>query len=197
MLFRSNDTATTEIYTTYDTLSLHDALLISGLRLDGPLLSARAVLSLIGIVRRFARVERLLKGDGLGRVAHAFWLAVELLSGAKSRDALARHTHLQAMLQIIVLPFEDKSTLETERMERCPAAFAYVDPDDQKVKFVPACAWGLHKTEVMRRIAAQWDYRCHGRHILVDQKGTGHAGDEGDEDGKESDGGVRGRVAGA
>ena len=26
MLFRSNDTATTEIYTTEDTLSLHDAL---------------------------------------------------------------------------------------------------------------------------------------------------------------------------
>ena len=31
MLFRSNDTATTEIYTTEDTLSLHDALLISSL----------------------------------------------------------------------------------------------------------------------------------------------------------------------
>ena len=30
MLFRSNDTATTEIYTTEDTLSLHDALPISG-----------------------------------------------------------------------------------------------------------------------------------------------------------------------
>ena len=29
MLFRSNDTATTEIYTTPDTLSLHDALPIS------------------------------------------------------------------------------------------------------------------------------------------------------------------------
>ena len=29
MLFRSNDTATTEIYTTLDTLSLHDALPIS------------------------------------------------------------------------------------------------------------------------------------------------------------------------
>ena len=28
MLFRSNDTATTEIYTVSDTLSLHDALLI-------------------------------------------------------------------------------------------------------------------------------------------------------------------------
>ena len=30
MLFRSNDTATTEIYTTTDTLSLHDALPICG-----------------------------------------------------------------------------------------------------------------------------------------------------------------------
>ena len=30
MLFRSNDTATTEIYTTEDTLSLHDALPING-----------------------------------------------------------------------------------------------------------------------------------------------------------------------
>ena len=29
MLFRSNDTATTEIYTTHNTLSLHDALPIS------------------------------------------------------------------------------------------------------------------------------------------------------------------------
>ena len=29
MLFRSNDTATTEIYTTLDTLSLHDALPIA------------------------------------------------------------------------------------------------------------------------------------------------------------------------
>ena len=29
MLFRSNDTATTEIYTVYNTLSLHDALPIS------------------------------------------------------------------------------------------------------------------------------------------------------------------------
>ena len=33
MLFRSNDTATTEIYTTEDTLSLHDALPISAQRM--------------------------------------------------------------------------------------------------------------------------------------------------------------------
>ena len=37
MLFRSNDTATTEIYTTEDTLSLHDALPISAVSLGGPI----------------------------------------------------------------------------------------------------------------------------------------------------------------
>ena len=35
MLFRSNDTATTEIYTPTTTLSLHDALPISGAEQDG------------------------------------------------------------------------------------------------------------------------------------------------------------------
>ena len=40
MLFRSNDTATTEIYTTYDTLSLHDALPIARLRKEREPLSA-------------------------------------------------------------------------------------------------------------------------------------------------------------
>ena len=34
MLFRSNDTATTEIYTVYNTLSLHDALPISHVHKD-------------------------------------------------------------------------------------------------------------------------------------------------------------------
>ena len=36
MLFRSNDTSTTEIYTDYYTLSLHDALPISAYRLPRP-----------------------------------------------------------------------------------------------------------------------------------------------------------------
>jgi len=57
------------------------------------------------------------------------------------------------MLQIIVLPFEDKGNLETERLERCPAAFAFYDPELDQVKHVPVCAWSLHKTQTMRRIA--------------------------------------------
>ena len=47
MLFRSNDTATTEIYTCLDTLSLHDALPFS------------AVLNIGDALDSFRKVERL------------------------------------------------------------------------------------------------------------------------------------------
>ena len=59
----------------------------------------------------------------------------------------------EGSLQIIVLPFEDRATLETERLERCPNAFVFYDPVDDKVGWVPTCAWGVHKVSVMRRIA--------------------------------------------
>ena len=49
MLFRSNDTATTEIYTTLDTLSLHDALPIYTF-LVGPALHATLYENLSGVV---------------------------------------------------------------------------------------------------------------------------------------------------
>ena len=45
MLFRSNDTATTEIYTVYNTLSLHDALPISAAILNRSRRTARALFS--------------------------------------------------------------------------------------------------------------------------------------------------------
>jgi len=65
---------------------------------------------------------------------------------------MAKHSNIQGSLQLIVLPFEDRYTLETDRLERCPSAFAFWDPDDGRVKHVPVCAWGIHKTAVMRRI---------------------------------------------
>jgi len=64
----------------------------------------------------------------------------------------AKHTKIQSILQIIVLPFEDKSTLETYRLERCPSAFAHYDPKLDRVRFVPVCAWSLFKKQVLKEI---------------------------------------------
>jgi hypothetical protein len=43
---------------------------------------------------------------------------------------------------------------ESDRMERCPNAFAHYDPKKDKVETVPTCAWAVFpKTVAMREIA--------------------------------------------
>ena len=79
-----------------------------------------------------------------------------MLLRMKSRRVLEKHTTWQGTLQVIVLPFEDDSTLEAERLERCPNSFAFYDPESGRVNYVPTCAWSQHKVPVMRRIAEHY-----------------------------------------
>ncbi len=116
------------------------------------LLKLRTILAVSRVMFRHGRLSRVLKGRGIGKLWHALALPFALAFGRKSQNALERHTNVQGVLQIIVLPFEDRYTLETERLERCPSGFAFWDPRDGEVKHVPVCAWGIHKTEVMKAI---------------------------------------------
>ena len=104
MLFRSNDTATTEIYTTYDTLSLHDALPISGRGADArnQLLEKPRVAdghgdlapSRLESARRGDRIEddqsggdtRVAQGECLVEGRHAQCVGARLGEGPRDRD---------------------------------------------------------------------------------------------------------------
>ncbi|NQU43966.1 radical SAM protein [bacterium] len=111
------------------------------LRLKRPALYLAGLLALVPVVRGHLRVGRVLKGRGLGKLYHALLAPLSLLAGVSSAKVRRRHTSFQEILQIVILPFEDDHCLETERLERCPAAFAFVDPEDGRVKLVPVCAW--------------------------------------------------------
>jgi len=126
--------------------------LLSKLGLKGRWLRMRAVLALTGAARRNVRLGTLLKGRGPGKLYHAVAALAGLAVGRSARKVLRKHTKWQGVLQIIVLPFEDEATLETERLERCPNAFVYYDPEADQVGYVPTCAWSQHKIGVMRRI---------------------------------------------
>ena len=116
-------------------------------------LSLRAGLSVAWTLRRHANLARVLKGLGISKAWHAAAALAGLLAGRKTRDVLQHHTTIREVFQIIILPFEDRFVLETERLERCPNAFAFWDPQDDAVKTIPVCAWGRHKTSVLHRIA--------------------------------------------
>jgi hypothetical protein len=119
----------------------------------GALLRARALWAVWRVFRRHGHVGRIFKGKGLGKAYHALAVPLGFLFGRKSQRILERHTNIQGVLQLVILPFEDPSNIETERLEQCPTAFAFWDPKADQVKCVPTCAWGLHKTRVMREIA--------------------------------------------
>ncbi len=122
--------------------------------LSRKLKATRALLSVLRCTFRHARLGRALKGGLLpAKVWHGLASAVGLLTGRKTRTVLEKHTHIHQMFQLIVLPFEDTHVLETDRLERCPNAFAFLEPDTGLVKTVPVCAWSRHKKEVFRKIA--------------------------------------------
>jgi len=116
-------------------------------------LSLRALLMVGGAIRRRARLGHMLKGRGIGKLWHALCALLGLMLGRSSRTVMKRHTTFHEVLQIIVLPFEDNSVLETDRLERCPNAFVFLDPWHDEVRSIPVCAWPLHKAKVLRSIA--------------------------------------------
>ncbi len=129
---------------------------LSRLHLKNVALRTLGIAGLLRTVFRHLRLGRLFKGRGPVKALHALGLAGALLLHRKSSNALRRHTNMQEVLQLVVLPFEDNNTLETERMERCPSAHAYYDPNADRVRYVPICAWRLHNDSVMREIGSYY-----------------------------------------
>lgn len=98
----------------------------------------------------------------MGKARHLALLLSGLMLGRTLKHVFPLHTNIGFILQIVILPFEDNANLETERVSRCPAGFAFFDPQDNRVKSVPVCAWGLYKNKVMRQIT---DFYENGRAI--------------------------------
>jgi len=116
----------------------------------------RGLTAIAPLFLRHVRFGRLLKGKGPTKLWHAIALAFGLLLGRKTGRAMARHTNAQALLQLIILPFEDNHVIETERLERCPNLHVYLDPKTDEVKHVPVCAWRLFNRPVMREVAEHY-----------------------------------------
>jgi uncharacterized radical SAM superfamily Fe-S cluster-containing enzyme len=102
------------------------------------------------------RMDTVLGAKGMKAVGKIVRIMAKLGSGHPAKEVLREHTGLHNVLRMIVLPFEDNASLESARLERCAAAFAYVDPEADMVKTIPVCAWGLHKNRILAGIAEHY-----------------------------------------
>jgi len=76
--------------------------------------------------------------------------------GKRPKDVLRKHTTVQAVLRMIVLPFEEHYTIDGSRLAKCTAGFAYEDPDTGEAKTCPVCSWSLYKTDIMKKLAQKY-----------------------------------------
>ena len=104
------------------------------------------------LVYRAADLRRMFKGHP--------WLTIPrllggLLLGRSLDDQFRKHSRLRERLDSIILPFEESHSLESERLERCAAAFGFEDPETGEVRMVPGCSWPLYNKEILRALAAK------------------------------------------
>jgi len=112
------------------------------------------------IARTFARLflgsvnfRAVMKGN---RVLGVLRILFGLLLGRRLEDLVRRHTHVQGLMLMIVLPFEEYHSVESARLQNCFAGFAYEDPDTGEVKTIPVCMWGQYKNDIQRRLADKY-----------------------------------------
>ena len=79
-----------------------------------------------------------------------------MLVGRSLKNQLEKHTVLADMLYMVVLPFEEYHSVESERLKHCTVGFVFEDPDTGHVRTVPACAWRLFRDEIERKVAAKY-----------------------------------------
>jgi uncharacterized radical SAM superfamily Fe-S cluster-containing enzyme len=116
------------------------------------------------VLFRAIRLDRILGTTGFPAVAKALRIVAMIAVGHKTKDVMQMHSQLHTPLRIIVLPFEDDANRESARLERCAAAFAYVDPELDKVQTIPVCAWGLHKNRMLAKVTEYYGLRTKGAH---------------------------------
>jgi hypothetical protein len=112
------------------------------------------------VTRTFAPV--LLRSLDFKRIAKglpvvaALKILAGLLVGKRLKDQVRKHLTVTDTLGMVVLPFEEYHSIDSERLQNCKAGFAFEDPDSGQVKVVPVCSYTLFRDDVERKIVARY-----------------------------------------
>ena len=71
-------------------------------------------------------------------------------------EGLASSRRPRRLLRVGMLPFEEQHSVDAARMENCKAVFAYEDPEDGKVKTIPACLWYPYRNPILEKLSKKY-----------------------------------------
>lgn len=102
------------------------------------------------LARRSLDTREIFGGSMFPKLMKITW---GLMRGERMKDLLRANTRAHGILRVIILPFEESECVEAARLVDCPAAFAYEHPITKEVRFMPVCAWAIHKNGILRQTA--------------------------------------------
>lgn len=113
--------------------------------------------SLLSVLIRHVNFGKVV--DAKGIKAFGRWMAILLqaVSGKKIKKVIKEKTGIKDILQLILLPFEDEYTTESDRMEMCRSCFAYIDVKTDSIKAIPVCIWEKYKNITMKDMAIKYN----------------------------------------
>ena len=134
-----------------DSVERHAALQVSAWR------RVLIGLSLVPILVKYVNFGAVVNAKGLK--AFDKWMRIfgAAISGKKIKDIIKEQTEIKGILQVLLLPFEDDCTIETERLEKCSSCFAYIDTATDTIRSIPFCIWEKYKKVIMKDIAEKYN----------------------------------------
>ncbi|MGD9022680.1 MAG: radical SAM protein [Deltaproteobacteria bacterium] len=116
--------------------------------LDKQIAQAVILIGAANTIRKYGNFSEIL---GPHRLSKFLRILLGVVTGKKLKEVLAGNTRLHNTLTMIVLPFGELMELESARLQRCPAAFVYENPDTRQVGTMSTCAWLLYKDKLLRK----------------------------------------------
>ncbi|HBM16520.1 MAG TPA: hypothetical protein DD381_09305 [Lentisphaeria bacterium] len=111
------------------------------------------IVSLVKLFFKHANLNAIVNAKGLKSVARWVSILGHIALGKKLKDIIKEKTEIRSTFKVLILPFEDNDTLESERLQECSSCFAYVDVKTNSIKSIPFCIWEKHKKVIMKDMA--------------------------------------------
>jgi uncharacterized radical SAM superfamily Fe-S cluster-containing enzyme len=104
----------------------------------------------------FFRTVNLRRVTGGNPVIGLLKAGLARLCRKKAGNGVSTSRRPRRVLRVAMLPFEEQHSVDAARMESCKAVFAYEDPDDGKIKTIPACLWYPYRNAILEKLSKKY-----------------------------------------
>ncbi len=132
----------------------------------------RKLLVLLSLGRLFLKhvdFGAVVKARGLKAFGRWMGIFASAATGKKFKDVFKERTEVKDILLLILLPFEDSATTETDRLEMCKSCFGYVDVATDTIKAIPVCIWERFKNVAMKDMARKYNKKGYTKGLYDEQ----------------------------